>query len=64
MKTRTLVIIAVIVFVVLVASYWHATEQYTNSDAGADSRLNLYRPIPTPQIGGKGYATCDGVVYV
>ena len=64
MKTRTLVIIAVLVFVVLVASYWHSTEQYTNGDAGADSRLNLYRPRPTPQIAGKGYNTCDGVVFV
>lgn len=64
MKTRTLVIIAVIVLVVLIASYWHATEQYTNSDAGADSRLNLYGPRPTPQIASKGYATCDGVVMV
>ena len=64
MKTRTLVIIAVIVFIVLVASYWHATEQYTNGVVGADSRLNLYRPIPTPQIASKGYNTCDGVVMV
>ena len=62
MKTRTLVIIAVIVFAVLVASYWNATEQYTNSDVGANSNLNLYKPIPTPQIAGKGYSTCDGVV--
>jgi len=64
MKTRTLVIIAILVFVVLVASYWHATEQYTNDDVGADSRLNLYKPRPTQQIAGKGYATCDGVVMV
>ena len=60
MKTQTLIIIAVIVFVALVASYWHATEKYT--DAGANSKLNLYNPIPTPQIAGKGYASCDGVV--
>lgn len=64
MKTSTLVIIAVIVFIVLVASYWHTTEPYTNSNAGADSRLNLYRPKPTPQIAAKGYATCDGIVMV
>ena len=64
MKTRTLVIIAVVVFVVLVASYWNATERYTTSNAGADPRLNLYRPKPTPQIACKGYTTCDGVISV
>jgi hypothetical protein len=62
MKRKTLMLIALIVVVVLVASYWRYTEQYT--DAGADSRLNLYRPRPTPQIAGKGYTTCDGVVMV
>ena len=62
MKTRTLVIIALLVFVILVASYWHSTEKYT--DAGADSKLNLYRPKPSIQITGKGYQTCDGVVMV
>jgi hypothetical protein len=60
MKSRTLIIIAVIVIIILIASYWHSTEQYSN--AGADSKLNLYMPKPTPQIAGKGYLTCDGVV--
>jgi hypothetical protein len=64
MKTSTLVIISVIVFLVLVASYWHATEPYTNINVGADSRLNLYKPRPTPQIANKGYSTCDGIVMV
>lgn len=62
MKTQTLVIIAVIVFFVLVASYWNATEQYKNTDAGANSKLNLYNPIPTYQLAAKGYQSCDGVV--
>jgi len=60
MKTKTLVIICVLVLVVLVASYWHSTEQYT--DAGANSKLNLYKPVPTYQLAAKGYPTCDGVV--
>lgn len=70
MKTRTLVIIAIIVFIVLIASYWNATEQYTgictgtDTDAGADSMLNLYKTTPTSQINGNGFRTCDGVVYV
>ena len=62
MKTRTLVIIAVIVFIVILASYWHSTEQYKNTDAGADSKLNLYRPVPTYQLAAKGYGSCNGVV--
>lgn len=63
MKTQTLVIIVVIVFVILVASYWNATEQYGNTDAGANSKLNLYHPIPTLQLAAKGYRTsCDGVI--
>jgi len=63
MKTQTLVIIAVIVFVILVASYWHATEQYRNTDAGANSKLNIYNPIPTLQLAAQGFKTsCDGVI--
>jgi hypothetical protein len=70
MKTKTLVIIAVIVFAVLAASYWRYTEKFSSVPAckkcvvsDTDKNLYVYHPKPTSQIKAKGYSTCDGVVY-